>query len=147
MTPLKSILMIAALSLMPAVGSAQSLAPTKTYCEEWVYRIKLGHAEEWWQLFQKYQVPELDALKRSGDVLSYSVVRANLHMDEAARWDYRIVVVFKDFNTVGALIQREDQLLLQLFPDAAARKAAETRRWDLTLNHWDLPIAEVDPHQ
>ena len=137
----------AAVLLLPVNGAAQSPVRTKTYTEEWVYRIKLGHSEEWWQLFQRYQIPELDELKRTGDVLSYSVYRANLHTDENARWDYRIVVVFRDPNTVGALIQREDQLQQQLFPDVAARKAAEVRRWDLTVNHWDLPIAEVDPHK
>ena len=135
-----------AVAILPAPVWAQALSPTNTYTEEWVYRIKMGHQQEWWDIFRRYQVPELDALKRSGDVLSYSIVRANLHMDEGARWDYRIVVVFKDFNTVGSLVQREDRLLLDLFPDVAARKSAETRRWDLTLNHWDLPIAGVDPH-
>ena len=48
---------------------------------------------------------------------------------------------------MGALIQREDQLQQRLFPDAAARAAAETRQWDMTVNHWDLPIAGVDPHR
>ena len=137
----------AALISLPTAGWSQALVPTKNYTEEWVFRIERGHQEEWWQIFQKYQLGELDALKRSGDVVSYSVYRANLHMDEAARWDYRVIVVFKEFNTVSTLLQREDQLVLQLFPDVATRKAAEMRRWDLTLNHWDLPIAEIDPHK
>ncbi|QYE36349.1 hypothetical protein KZX46_10705 [Polymorphobacter sp. PAMC 29334] len=141
-----SLMLLTTVAFLAAPGSAQSLSPTKTYTEEWVYRVKLGHQDEWWQIFQRYQVPELDALKKTGDVVSYSIYRANLHTDEAARWDYRIIVIFKDFATVGALIPREEQLLKTLFPDVAARKAGEMRRWDLTLNHWDLPIVEVEPH-
>lgn len=131
----------------PAMASAQSLVPTRTYTEEWVYKIQYGHQEEWWNIFQKYQIGELDELKRSGDVLSYSVVRANLHTDNAARWDFRVIVTFKDFATVGDVMAREDDILRKLFPDVDARKRGEMRRWELTLNHWDLPIAEIDPHK
>jgi hypothetical protein len=33
-----------------------------------------------------------------------------------------------------------------LFPDGEVRKREESRRWELTLDHWDLPIHVVDPH-
>jgi hypothetical protein len=40
----------------------------------------------------------------------------------------------------------EAQVEAQLFPDHAALDRDEQRRWDLTLNHWDPPIREVNPH-
>ena len=60
--------------------------------------------------------------------------------DEAARWDYRVEIVYKDFD--GSL--HEDEVAKTLFPDTAAQKAAENRRWAMTENHWDLPIYQVD---
>jgi hypothetical protein len=135
------------LGAAPGIAQAQTLIPTKAYTEEWVYRIQYGHQEEWWTIFQKYQIAELDEMKRSGDVLNYTVYRANLHTDNAARWDFRIIVTFKDFATVPEVMSREEGILRKIFPDVQARKRDETRRWELTLNHWDLPIAEIDPHK
>jgi hypothetical protein len=40
--------------------------------------------------------------------------------------------------------QSEDEIAKQLFPDQAAFKLEENRRWELTANHWDLPIHVVD---
>ena len=31
-------------------------------------------------------------------------------------------------------------------PDRDALNKDEQRRWELTLDHWALPIREVDPH-
>ena len=31
-------------------------------------------------------------------------------------------------------------------PTRAAVAKEENRRWELTVNHWDLPIHQVDPH-
>jgi hypothetical protein len=33
-----------------------------------------------------------------------------------------------------------------LFPDQATLEREETRRWDLTEDHWDLPIRQTDPN-
>jgi hypothetical protein len=38
----------------------------------------------------------------------------------------------------------EEEIALALFPDTATRKREENRRWELTVNHWDLPIYQVD---
>jgi hypothetical protein len=32
------------------------------------------------------------------------------------------------------------------FPDSAAFNKDEDRRWELTVNHWDLPIHQMNPH-
>jgi hypothetical protein len=38
----------------------------------------------------------------------------------------------------------EEEIANALFPDAETRKREERRRWELTTNHWDLPIYQVD---
>jgi len=132
--------MAAALPLaLPAF--AQPAKPgVKGYEVEWLYRVRYGFIDEWWDIYRKYEIPTLDRMQQLGYILSYRVYHPQLHTDEAARWDYRVEIVFKDFDAAG----HEEEVAQQLFPDGAARKAAERRRWELTNNHWDLPIYQVD---
>jgi len=122
--------------------SAQTPLAKPVFQEEWVYRVKYGFQGEWWRIFQKYQIAALDEEKRRGYVLDYTVVRPGLHTSEESRWDYRIVITFKDRDSTT----HEDEVLSALFPDTAAVKRDENRRWELTTNHWDLPIRQIDPH-
>ena len=122
-----------AIPLAVAARAQPANPAAKGYEVEWVYRVRYGFIDEWWDIYRKYQIPILDREKQLGYVLSYRVYHPQLHTDEAARWDYRVEIVYKDFD--GAL--HEDDV-------AAARKAAENRRWELTANHWDLPIYQVD---
>ena len=131
-----------ALALAGGVGAALA-QPPKPYEVEWVYRIKYGYQDEWWRIFQKYQIAALDREKQLGYVLDYTVTRPGLHVSEDSRWDYRVVI---DYPTPEAATH-EEEVTLALFPDVAARRAEENRRWELTLNHWDLPIHQIDPHQ
>jgi hypothetical protein len=121
---------------------AQAPVPAKPYQEEWVYRVKYGFQDEWWRIFQKYQIAALDEEKRRGYVLDYTVVRPGLHVSEDARWDYRIVITYNGWE--GS--RHESEVVKALFPDRVAFTQAENRRWELTLNHWDLPIRQIDPH-
>jgi len=121
---------------------SQPAPAAKPYQVEWVYRVQYGHQDEWWRIFQKYQIAALDEEQRRGFVRSYSVVRPGLHTSEDARWDYRVVITYNGAD--GAT--HEEEVERALFPDVATRKREENRRWELTLNHWDLPIHEIDPH-
>lgn len=127
----------------PAWTPAGAQAPVaKPYQVEWVYRVRYGFQDEWWRLFAKYQIAALDEEQRRGFVRSYSVVRPGLHTSEDSRWDYRIVITYNGYD--GST--HEGEVERALFPDVEARKRDENRRWELTTNHWDLPIHEIDPH-
>jgi hypothetical protein len=143
-TPLLRSIAIAclALSLWSApTALAQPPKPGVTgYQVEWVYRVRYGFIDEWWDLFRKYQIAILDRAKQLGYIVDYRVYHPQLHTDEAARWDYRIEITYKDVASAS----HEEEIAQQLFPDAAARKRDENRRWELTVNHWDLPIFQVD---
>ncbi len=118
-------------------------AAERPYQVEWVYRVQYGHQEEWWRIFQKYQIAILDQEQRLGYVTSYIVQRPGLHTTEESRWDYRIIITYA--NWAGST--HEDEVERQLFPDRSALAHDEQRRWELTLNHWDLPIHQIDPHK
>jgi hypothetical protein len=126
----------------PAASGAAPAAPAKPYQVEWVYRVRYGFQDEWWRIFQKYQIAALDEEQRRGYVQHYEVVRPGLHTSEDARWDYRIVITYNGYD--GST--HESEVERALFPDTVTLKREENRRWELTANHWDLPIHAIDPH-
>jgi hypothetical protein len=140
-----TLLMIAVLlSSLDSAGAAQ-IAPTvtdKPYLVEWVYRVKWGHADEFFDIFKRYQIKILDREKELGSVLQYTVYRPGLHTSEDQRWDYRVLVVYKNELATS----QEAVVARQLFPDHATFKREENHRWELIEAHWDLPIREIDPH-
>jgi len=125
-------------------GKAQAQSPlpgVEGYQVEWVYRVRYGFIDEWWDLWRKYEAPVLERAQELGYVLNYRIYHPWLHTDEAARWDYRVEITYRDYESTT----RIGGLYDDLFPDTAARKRDEQRRWELTANHWDLPIYQVDP--
>ena len=128
-------------SLLTGVATGQVPKPgVKGYEVEWVYRVRYGFIDEWWDLFRKYQIPVLDREKALGYILDYRIYHPQFHTDEASRWDYRVEITYRDVD--GS--KHEEEITQTLFPDAATRKREENRRWELTTNHWDLPIYQVD---
>jgi hypothetical protein len=123
-------------SFMPAFAASPS------YQVEWVYHVKYGHQDEWWKIFRKYQIAILDREKQLGFVTDYYVDKPGLHTSEDARWDYRIIITYPNYDAS----RHEGEVQHQLFPDDAALTKEEDRRWELTVNHWDLPIHQIDPH-
>jgi hypothetical protein len=121
----------------PAVSSAD-----KPYLVEWVYKVKWGFAGEFWQIFKKYQIATLNREKELGYVTSYTVYRPGLHTGEDSRWEYRIMITYKNISSS----QHGSEVEKQLFPDQAAMKRGENRRWELTEAHYDLPIKIIDPN-
>ena len=120
----------------------QSVAAVKPVTVEWVYRVKYGYKDEWWQLFKKNQLSLLERQKQLGYVKEYTVYAPSLHTSEDSRWDYRIIIVRASADAPSG--QSEGEVAKQLFPDQATYKREENRRWELTANHWDLPIHVVN---
>jgi hypothetical protein len=154
MAPLSSSLLLAVAALAMALAGApqaraQQAASTpavsageKPYLVEWVYRVKWGYADEFWQLFKKYQIAALNREKELGYITSYTVYRPSLHTGEDTRYEYRIVITYKNQASSG----HGNEVEKQLFPDQATMKREENRRWEITQAHYDLPIHIIDPN-
>lgn len=142
---------ITVLSFMPPTAYAYQAANTisattaRPEAVEWVYRIRYGFEDEWFQIFRKYQLAILERQKQLGYVLDYTVWAPSLHTSEESRWDYRVVITRTSHEAPPG--QSEGEVAKQLFPDQTAFKRDENRRWELTANHWDLPIHRVDPNR
>jgi len=140
-------LVIALAGVLRARGQQTAASPTvsaveKPYLVEWVYKVKWGYADEFWQLFKKYQIATLNREKELGYVTSYTVYRPGLHAGEDSRWEYRIVITYKNISSSG----HGSEVEKQLFSDQATMKREENRRWQLTEAHYDLPIHTIDPN-
>lgn len=142
-------LVLLALAFLPAFFPSgnfaqQTSAPAaaKPVTVEWVYRVKYGYKDEWWQLFKKNQLSLLERQKQLGYVKEYTVYAPSLHTSEDSRWDYRIIIVRASADAPPG--QSEGEVAKQLFPDQTTYKREENRRWELTANHWDLPIHIVN---
>lgn len=125
-------------STVPAAASPEE----KPYLVEWVYKVKWGYADEFWEIFKKYQIATLNREKQLGYVTSFTVYRPGLHTGEDTRWEYRIVIAYKNQASSGHGAEVEKEL----FPDRATQKREENRRWEITEAHYDLPIRVIDPN-
>jgi len=142
-----SLVLLAVLFPLGRVATAQAQKATvgdsdKPYVVEWVYKIKWGHADEYWQLFKKYQIAILNREKELGYVTSYTVYRPGLHTGEDTRWEFTVLIYYKNQASAG----HSREITKQLFPDQDALKRDENRRWELVEAHWDLPIRAIDPN-
>ncbi|MGA2116225.1 MAG: hypothetical protein ABSH56_15910 [Bryobacteraceae bacterium] len=110
---------------------------------EWVYRVRWGYYDEWYAIFKKYQIAVLDEEKKEGLVTKYIVQRGSGHsLGEASRWDLRVLIYYKDRDSQA----RGRGIAQKLFPDQETFRKEEQQRWQLTAEHWDRPLTELDPH-
>ncbi len=120
----------------------QTQAANKPYKVEYYYKTKWGYAEEFIRLFRKNHFPVLKKQVESGRLLSVTAVRPRLHGTEDGRWDYRVTLVFKNISVTDEGFD-ESVLARELFPDQETFKKEEQRRFEILLEHWDLPIVDV----
>ena len=135
-----SLLGTAAALIAPA---AQSVAQDQPYVIEYSYKTKWGHADEFLALFKKNHYPVLRKEMELGRILKVSVVAPQLHASEDARWDYRVVIVFKNAATANDNFD-SGPISKKLFPDQDTFKREEQRRFEILESHTDVPIKEVD---
>jgi hypothetical protein len=127
----------------PATPRSAPAAPA-AYVIEYYYKAQWGHAEEFLQLFRKNHLPLLRRRMKGGSIVDISIAAPRYHGTEEGRWDYRVTIGFRDVaaanesspTPVGAE-------LAELFPDTAAFRREEQRRFEILQAHWDLPIATV----
>lgn len=126
----------------PVAATASPFGLDAPYQVEWVYRVKYGHKHEWWQIFKKYQIATLDKEKELGYVSDYKVFGPELHTSEDGRWDFRVEITYKNITSFLQALPVEGDL----FKNNEDYVKDENHRWELTINHWDLPIYQIDPH-
>ena len=118
---------------------ASQAAAAKPFAVEYSYKVKWGHFDEFKALYIKNHYPILLREQKMGRILSMNAAFPMNHAAEAARWDMRFTIVWKDAATAhddfdSSVIAKE------LYPDQVKFKAEEQRRFELLLEHMDVPV-------
>ena len=128
---------------VPSTTHGQNKSGDEPFVADYYYKAKWGFADEFITLFKKNHYPVLKKQMESGRILSVIAVKPRFHATEEGRWDYRVTIVFK--NMAAALDQAsEEPIIKQLFPDQAAYKREEQRRFEILDAHWDVPVRAMD---
>ncbi len=128
-----------------AQGAPPQGAADAPYTMEYYYKTPWGHQQEFLNLFLKNHYPLLQAIQKTGRILSVKIETPANHMTEDARWDYRVTIVWKNSTVATTANPDEEALIKQLWPDQATYRAEEQRRFEILLAHWDLPVTNITP--
>jgi hypothetical protein len=133
------ILILNVAALLTARGAEPSGGGPVTV--EYYYKIVPGGMtpdgpSEWLSLYLKNHHPILRQLKKEGLIVSERLYERRFHAESPA-WDYKVVMVWRDWAALQEASQRESAIIRSLYPDKAAHDREERRRWELTEKHWD----------
>lgn len=105
------------------------------------YKVPPGQHDEWLRLYQQWHRPIMDAQIANGTTLSSTLYALRSHQFDG-KYDFAIISVSPAVPKPMPVSRGE--LLRQLFPDVEAYVAAERRRWELTIQHADNSLLELD---
>src|SRR6185369_3047670 len=80
--------------------NAQSTKPSDDYFAiENFYKVKWGLADEFINLWKANHYPLLKKAMEKGDIISIQAEKPKLHSGEDTRWDFKVILVFKNEKT------------------------------------------------
>jgi hypothetical protein len=124
-------------------GKAHGQQKEESFTLENYYKVKWGYAEEFITLWKTNHYPLLKKAIEKGDILSVVAEKPKLHSGEDTRWDFKVIIVFKN-----AALAFDDNLTTpykkQLYPDLDKLAKDEQHRFELLIAHWDVMINKVD---
>ena len=123
------------------LGQAKTPA-SEYFTVENYYKVKWGFAQEFIDLWKANHYPLLKKAIEKGDIISVTPSVPLLHSGEDTRWDFRVVIVFK--NSEAAF--RKDLTTpyrKQLYPDEAKLDRDEKHRFELLISHWDVMTENI----
>ena len=113
------------------------------FAVEYYYKVKWGHFDEFMELYQRNHYPLLQRMQKLGRIVSMSAAYPVNHAAESARWDMRFTIVWKDAAT--AYDDFDDSAIIkELYPDEVKFRKEEQRRFELLLEHTDVPVSLDD---
>ncbi|MFN0098534.1 MAG: hypothetical protein ACKVS7_07660 [Gemmatimonadaceae bacterium] len=128
-----------------AVASAtRGAAPAKGFTVEYYYKIRWGAYSEFRRLYVKNHLPILRRYQTRGFILAMSATTPITHVGEGNRWDMRFDITWKDAALAFEEIPDEDAIVRELFPDQETFLREEQRRFELIVEHLDLPVLRED---
>jgi hypothetical protein len=136
---MKKLALALLLALGPAVAEPADEAPVTI---AYYYKVRWGFQQEFERLFLKNHFPLLAAQKEAGRIRAVNLYKPAFHGDGRADWTFLVVITFANWTAFHAP-SGEEELARKLFPDQAAFKKEEGRRFEILDGHWDIPLAPV----
>ena len=136
---------VASLVLAPRAAAQAPAAQSAGTSERTVwyfYKVKWGHQDEFVELFAKNHLPVLNAQKEAGRMTSVRTFVPTYHGDGRADWTFAVAITFRDAAAMSAP-SGEEAIVKRLYPDQAAFKREEQRRFEILEAHWDVPLNEL----
>ena len=138
---MKKILLLLSFFTITCLANAQQKSADYFTVENY-YKVKWGYADEFINLWTVNHYPLLKKAIEKGDLISVTASKPKLHSSEDSRWDFRVVLVFKN-----AALAFDDNLTTPykaaLYPDLEKLKKDEQHRFELLLAHWDIETATI----
>lgn len=131
------------LGALPSPLAAQGQARAEPFVVEYYYKIKWGFTAEWMDLYRRNHYPILVKQQEMGRIVSMSAVTPVNHAGEANRWDFRFTIVWKDAATAHDAFD-SSSIVKALYPDQQRFQREEQRRFELLLEHMDVPVYAED---
>lgn len=125
-----------------AVPSSGEKGPGTPVTIEYYYKLVPGGTKEWLALYRKNHHPILKQLVKEGLILSEKLYERRFHAETPA-WDYKVVMVWRDWAALNEARGRERAITPVLYPNREQHEREEKRRWELTTGHWDDVLREV----
>jgi hypothetical protein len=127
-------------AVSPSAGAEQPASTPVTV--EYYYKLAPGGAKEWLELYKKNHNPILKQLMKEGILKSEKLYERRFHAATPA-WDYKVVMVWRDWAALEEARQREPEIIRALYPNKEDHEREERRRWEITIAHWDDVLSEV----
>jgi hypothetical protein len=108
------------------------------------YKVKWGSAKEFIDLWKKNHYPILKKAMEKGYILKITAETPVLHSGEDTRWDFKVIIVFKNAQLAVGEPDLISPLKAEVFPDLAKLDKDEQHRFELLISHWDVVVANVD---
>jgi hypothetical protein len=145
---LRAGVMLSALLAIGSSGLAQAPArqqqpSAKPYVVEYYYQVKWGAFGEFMELYKRNHYPILLRQQKLGRIVSMNATFPVYHAGEAKRWDMRFTIVWKDAATANDDFDPAP-IIKELYPDQAKFRQEEQRRFELLVEHTDVPVSIDD---
>ena len=145
------VLLIAPAAIVPTLlwarrelsAQARPAAAARPFTVEYYYKVRWGHFAEFKELYQRNHYPLLKRYQQMGRIVSMSAAYPVYHAGEGARWDMRFTIVWKDAATAHDDFD-QTPTIRELYPDQAKFRAEEQRRFELLVEHIDVPVVIDD---
>jgi hypothetical protein len=134
-----ALLMLAGASSFRPDAAAAQADGSRPYAVEYSYKVKWGHFDEFMALYRRNHFPILQREQKLGRIVGMHAAFPVYHTGEQSRWDMRFTIVWKDAATAHDDFDVEP-IVKELYPDQAAFAKEEQRRFELLLEHTDVPV-------